>query len=42
MLPYFIYLLLQLGLLADANDWHTLTTEQQEQYEIIISDVPTT
>ena len=39
MLPWFIYLLLQLGLLSTPEEWNTLTQEQQKQYEIVIGDV---
>ena len=38
MLPWFIYLLLQLGLLSTPEEWNTLTPEQKTQYEIIIID----
>jgi hypothetical protein len=38
MLPWFIYLLLQLGLLMHESQWFTLTPAQQEAMEIIITD----
>ena len=42
MLPWFVYLLVQMGVLATEEQWNTLTTDQQEEYEIIINDVPVT
>lgn len=38
MLPWFIYLLLQWGFLSTPEEWHTLSPQQQEQYEIIINE----
>jgi hypothetical protein len=38
MLPWFIYLLIQLGLLTTPVQWKTLTPQQQHQYEIIVDD----
>ena len=39
MLPWFIYLLLQFGLLSSPEQWNTLTPAQQIELEIITTDV---
>ena len=39
MLPWFIYLLLQFGLLSSPEQWNTLTPSQQIELEIITTDV---
>lgn len=36
MLPWFIYLLIQWGLLSTPEEWNTLAPSQQQAYEIII------
>lgn len=36
LLPWFIYLLINLGLLNNPNSWHTLTPAEQYQLELII------
>ncbi len=42
MLPWFIYLLLQIGLLSTPDQWNTLTPQEKNNLEIIIDDVTNT
>lgn len=39
MLPWFIYLLLQIGLLSTPEEWNTLSPQEKNNLEIIITDV---
>lgn len=39
MLPWFIYLLLQIGLLSTPEEWNTLSPQEKSNLEIIITDV---
>ena len=38
MLPWFIYLLIQLGYLVQPEQWHSLSTSEQNRLEIIIEE----
>lgn len=40
MLPWFIYLLLQIGSLQTSEEWHNLAPEKQQEYIIIYEDLP--
>ena len=39
MLPWFIYLLLQIGLLSTPEEWNTLAPQEKSNLEIIIVDM---
>jgi hypothetical protein len=36
MLPWFIYLLLQLGFISTPEQWNTLTPQEKNSLEIIV------
>lgn len=42
MLPWFIYLLLQIGLLSTPEEWNTLSPHEKSNLEIIIDDLGNT